>query len=603
MTPPDGAVMAGSYDPLVVVLSVLIAVLASYAALDLAERITAARGAVRLAWLTGGAIAMGFGIWSMHYTAMLAFRLPVPVFHHWPSVLLSLVEGMIASAIALFVVSRNTLGWPAAIAGSIFQGAGIAGLHYTAMASMRMPAMCHYSPPIVALSVLLAIGGSLLSLWLTFSFLEQPTGRWLRKGASALAMAAAICVMHYTGMAAASFTRSAAIPDLSHAVSVSPLGTGGYISIVAVMVLVVALLTCLADRLQERKALLDGLFEQAPEAFALMSGDSRVIRVNREFTQLFGYTPEETLGRPLSDLIVPDEARQAVTGYTELLLHGQRVDAETVRRRKDGALRHVLLVGVPIPVPGGRIVYYAMYRDITERIAAGEALHKLSGQLLTLQDQERRRLARELHDSTAQLLVGVTINLSAVNKAAGALEPRAQEALAESRTLVDQCLREIRTVSYLLHPPELDELGLESALASYVDGFVRRSGVQVDLDVAPDLGRLPQEVETALFRIVQEALSNIHRHSGSRTASIRLARDPSGVTLEVSDTGCGMRCGTAPGVGIASMRERAQQLGGRLEILSPNGGTTVKAVIPLSPSKSSAVIEESVARLPEAKRE
>ncbi|HUE01491.1 MAG TPA: MHYT domain-containing protein [Bryobacteraceae bacterium] len=583
MTPLDGAAMAGSYDYLVVALSALIAVLASYATLDLAERVTAARGAAQSAWLIGGAIAMGIGIWSMHFTGMLAFRLPVRVWYHWPTVLLSLLAAIVASATALFVVHRRKLGWLAALAGSIFQGGGIVALHYTAMASMRLPARCHYSPAIVAFSVLLAIAGSLFSLWLMFLFREGSPGRKLRKALSALAMGATICVMHYTGMAAASFTRSGEVPDLSHATRVSALGTGGYIGIVTVMVLVVALLTCLADRLQERTALLDGLFEQAPQAFALLGGDLRVVRVNREFTRLFGYyTKEETHGRLLSELIVPDDARDAVPGYLEAVLQGQRVDAEVVRRRKDGVRLHVLMVCVPVSVPGGRIAVYAMYRDITARKAAEAALHQLSGRLLCLQDEERRRLARELHDSTAQLLVALGINLSVVNESAGALEPRARRALDESRTLADQCLREIRTASYLLHPPELDELGLQSALASYIDGFAQRSGIQVDLDVAPELGRLPQEAETALFRIVQEALSNVHRHSGSSWACVRLVRGSSSVTLEISDRGRGMRSDTMPGVGIASMRERAQQLGGWLEIVSPNHGTTVRAVIPVS---------------------
>src|SRR5580704_8767469 len=136
--------MVGSYDYLLVVLSALIALLASYSALDLAERVTAARGTVRLAWLISGSAAMGIGIWSMHYTAMLGFQLPVPVWYHWPTVLLSLLAGIVASAIALFTASRTTLGLPAALAGSVLQGAGIAGLHYTAMAAMRLEGMCHY---------------------------------------------------------------------------------------------------------------------------------------------------------------------------------------------------------------------------------------------------------------------------------------------------------------------------------------------------------------------------------------------------------------------------------------------------------------------------
>ena len=306
-------VMAGSYNYLLVVLSALIAVLASYSALDLAERIIAARGMVRLAWLISGSAAMGIGIWSMHYNAMLGFQLPVPIWYHWPTVLLSLLAGIVASAIALFTASRTTLGWPAALAGSVLQGAGIAGLHYTAMAAMRLEGMCHYSPPMVALSVLVAIAGSLLSLWLTFRLRDQVTGRRRRMAASALLMGAAICIMHYTGMAAATFTASTEGPDLSHSVRVTALGIAGIIT-VTVMVLVATLVTALVDRLQERTALLNELFEQGPQAVALLNRDNQVVRINREFTRVFEYTPQEALGRRLTDLIVPGEAMDESSG-------------------------------------------------------------------------------------------------------------------------------------------------------------------------------------------------------------------------------------------------------------------------------------------------
>jgi PAS domain S-box-containing protein len=307
--------------------------------------------------------------------------------------------------------------------------------------------------------------------------------------------------------------------------------------------------------------------DTAPDATISIDANARIILVNPAATRIFGWDASEMIGQPLTTLLPTFQL-------------GERPpDSELPGRRKDGT-------DFPAEVCFGAVcdqgTFTGFVRDITARKAAEAALHKLSGRLLRLQDEERRRLARELHDSTAQLLVGLSINLSTVDESAGAPEPRARRARAESRTLVDQCLREIRTVSYLLHPPELDELGLESALASYADGFLQRSGIQVDFDVAPDLGRLPQEVETALFRIVQEALSNIHRHSASRTARIRLVRGPSGVTLEVSDAGCGMLRGASPGVGIASMRERVRQLGGWLDIGSAYGGTTVRAVIPLS---------------------
>jgi PAS domain S-box-containing protein len=410
MTYPE-PVMVGSYDYALVALSVLIAILPSSVALELAGRVTVARGAVRSLWLIGGATAMGIGIWSMHYVGMLAFRLPVPIEYDWPTVLLSLLAGILSSALALFVVSRQTMGRARSWAAGLFMGGGIATLHYTAMAAMRLRGMCRYSPLIVAVSVVLAIAFSLISLWLTFSFRNDSVSwRW-RKAAGAVLLGVAVSGMHYTGMAAATFTRSAAVPDLSHAVSISSLGSAG-ISVVALLVLTVVLLTCLVDCSQRQRALLDELFEQAPEAVALMNSINEVVRVNREFTQVFGYTPRETLGHRISELIVPAEARDDVRRNAELVAHGQRLDAEGVSRRKDGSRLHVSTVEVPVSVPGGLIAIYAIYRDITEQKRAEAPLHMLSGRLLRLQDEERRRISRDLHDSTAQVLASLAINPS-----------------------------------------------------------------------------------------------------------------------------------------------------------------------------------------------
>src|SRR5437867_3747511 len=180
----------GSYDYRLVALSVLIAVLASYAALDLAARVTAARGSIRYAWLFGGATAMGTGIWSMHYIGMLAFSLPVPVLYDWPTVFLSLLAAIFAAAVALFVVSRQRMGWLRALTGSAIMGTGIATMHYTGMAAMRLSAMCSYDPLLLTLSVVLAIRISLVQLWPTFRFREdrKATGWW--KTASAIVMGA-----------------------------------------------------------------------------------------------------------------------------------------------------------------------------------------------------------------------------------------------------------------------------------------------------------------------------------------------------------------------------------------------------------------------------
>ena len=308
MTSMDSTIV-GSYNYPVAALAVCISVLASYTALDLAERITASYGMVRRqVWLISGGVVLGIGIWSMHYTAMWAFRLPVPVRYHWPIAVLSLVEGIAASILALFIVSRKTMGRTAAFVSSLFQGAGISGLHYTAMASMRMPAMCHYSLPIVGLSVLVAVAGSRFSLWLTFLFGNRPTGWKFRKIASAVAMGAAISLMHFTGMAAASFTTDNTPPDFTYAVRITLLGIAGMIT-VTVIVLFGTVITALVDRLQEKSEQLSKLFERLPQPVIVMDENGRALRVNPEFARVFGYTSEETVGRRLCDLIVPGNLR------------------------------------------------------------------------------------------------------------------------------------------------------------------------------------------------------------------------------------------------------------------------------------------------------
>ena len=188
---------------------------------------------------------------------------------------------------------------------------------------------------------------------------------------------------------------------------------------------------------------------------------------------------------------------------------------------------------------GDVIGVFAAARDISERKRTEEALRQLSGRLLRLQDEERRRIARQLHETTAQGLAGLAVNLSIVKSSAADLSPRASACLSESLELAEQCSREIRTLSYLLHPPLVDEAGLAPALRWYTAGFAQRSGIEVHVDVSPEFGRLPSEFELTLYRIVQEALTNIHRHSGSKTARICLERQPNEIVLTVADEGHG----------------------------------------------------------------
>lgn len=229
---------------------------------------------------------------------------------------------------------------------------------------------------------------------------------------------------------------------------------------------------------------------------------------------------------------------------------------------------------------------------------ANQGLRELTARLMQLQDDERRRIARELHDSVGQTLAALTMNLTTVSADIDRLSQTAKT-VSDSLALAQEMNKEVRTVSYLLHPPLLDESGLASALRWYVDGFSKRSNIQVELHVPDDFGRLPQDMETALFRTVQECLTNVHRHSGSVVATIHVNRTADEIRLTVEDRGSGIPLeqldqvngGGNSGVGLGGMRERMRQLGGSLALQSSQNGTTVEARLPMMRSSESAASE------------
>ena len=349
---------------------------------------------------------------------------------------------------------------------------------------------------------------------------------------------------------------------------------------------------------------------------------------NKAAERIFGYTAEEAIGKHIT-LIIPQDRQEEETEILRRIRSGERVDHfETVRRRKDGTLLNVSLTISPVKDDSGRIVGASkVARDITERkraeadlrkseeqfrklsetldaevrartreleernaeiLTQSEQLRELSWRIARGQEEERRHIARELHDSAGQTLTALGLSAAELVSAAEKVAPELAKRGEALQELIQQLHQEIRTASYLLHPPLLDETGLSSALGWYVQGLMERSGLSITLDVAGNLGRLPSDMELVIFRLVQECLTNIHRHSRSKTAAIRIFSDRNNVRVEVIDQGVGIapdRLATVQsggsGVGIRGMQERLRQFRGAMKIESNGSGTSVIATIPV----------------------
>ena len=322
--------------------------------------------------------------------------------------------------------------------------------------------------------------------------------------------------------------------------------------------------------------------------------NSGAVRWSTATALAHGLSPETapTTGRAALELVHPDDRQhhqeacdRAIRDGTELFAEYRIVAADAVhwvqsrgRVTYDAAGKPCRMLGVNIDISEQKL--------LEDKLLQANQMRALTGRLMRAQDDERRRIAQMLHETTAQNLAGLKMLLARLNRTSARLSEDERSALGESLSLAEQSMTEVRTLSYLLHPPFLDEAGLISALRWYVEGFSKRSGITVSLDLPEEFPRLTRDVETTLFRVVQEALMNIHRHAGSRDAAIRLQRDGSTVMLEVEDHGRGLSVESlaqlpagngALGVGVAGMRERLQQLGGVLEIESGAHGTLLRA--------------------------
>jgi NO-binding membrane sensor protein with MHYT domain len=459
------AMLPESYDPPLLALSYMVALLGSYTALSIVARLSDIRGQLRVRWLFGGAFAQGTGIWGMHFTGMLALHLPVRIGYDVTLVALSFLVAVYGSLLALWLTQRQQLRRDLLVAGGLSIGGAIVGLHYISMAAMRMAALTRYSPLLVFGSMIVAVIFGLLSLWIGRRYQhDDPRRSRIGQGVAAAIMAVSISGMHYTGMAAASFYR---VSEPLHS--------------------------------------LDGLI------------------------------------LPASNL------RQAVVWSTFLILAT------------------------------------ALASTAVDRQIAARAL--VSRRLVAAQEGERRRIARVLHEDVGQLLTTLRLNLQRL------AQPDTQDrsVVRDSIGLVDETLTHVRALSVDLRPSVLDDLGLGEAVAWYANRHAERAGYVVVVDQTLGEGRLPETVETAGFRIVQQALTNIARHAKAKNVQITLRRDLRSVEVSVVDDGIGFDVPKAEGrsraggsLGLVHMTELAHMTGGVLTITSTEGkGSTVRVQFPV----------------------
>jgi len=349
-------------------------------------------------------------------------------------------------------------------------------------------------------------------------------------------------------------------------------------------------------------------------AIFMLDTDGNISSWNVGAERIKGYKAEEIIGRHFSCFYPEEDVRSGKPRW-ELVIAAkeERFEDEGWRIRKDGSRFWANVIITALRDDAGKLLGFGkVTRDFTERRKVQQeleneiverrnaewrlqnsekSLRQLSLHLLRTQDEERRRIGRELHDSLGQYLAVLKMKLDSLAFATGQKPDAPTQDLAQCICLAEDCIKEVRTVSYLLYPPMLEELGLKSAIPWYLDGFSARSGIKTSFEVQTDFGRLPRESELALFRVLQESLTNVHRHSGSQTAHIRLLKRQRMCVLEIEDKGKGMspqlleQSGQdwigALGVGLRGMNERLRQLGGKLELSSTENGTTVVASVPI----------------------
>jgi PAS domain S-box-containing protein len=564
--------LIGSYNYVLVALSVLIAMFASYAALDLAGRVTAAGGWTRAVWLLGGAGAMGTGIWSMHYIGMLAFILPIPVAYHWPTVLLSLFAAILASVVALGVVSRQKMGASRAVAGSVLMGAGIASMHYIGMAAMRLPAICQFNSFLVVLSVAFAVLISLAALWITFHFRDEKTGIGREKLAGAVVMGAAIPVMHYTGMAAASFTPSVMPADLSHAVSISTLGTAG-IAAATFIVLGLALLTSWVDRrsatqtLERQEEKLQRSEAYLAEAQRLTHTGSWAWRVagrealhlSEEWYRIYGFDPAEGMPgyeKRLQRVHPEDRAKWQDTIERAI---GEKSNYEMEFRilLPGGTVKHIRTVGHPVLNASGDLVQFmGSATDITDRKRAEEERERLRQARADLARVNRVTTMGELTASLAhevnQPIAAALTNANTCLRWLTRDHPDLNEAREAASRIVKDATRAADIISrvrlfYKKGTPQRELVDVNEVIREMIvllRGEATRHNISVRTELAAELPQVTGDrvqLQQVMMNLMINSVDAMKDVEGTRELAIKSQQaENEQVLVSVSDTGVGL---------------------------------------------------------------
>ena len=317
------------------------------------------------------------------------------------------------------------------------------------------------------------------------------------------------------------------------------------------------------------------LVQRMQQGAAMLDRSGHIVYCNPSLGSLLGMTHEAMIGLDVLELVVPEDRTifRELWGRTE-----DNREGDLRARRLDSS---VISVRVSLTALSGDSSFTGL---LVSDLTSEKSYAELASRIQHVQDEQQRKIARELHDSVGQLLAAIAMDLSQLDQEASGFSPASLDKISDCRAMIDEVSREIRTISHLLHPPLLDVAGLGSAIRWYVDGFSHRSQIKVDVQIDPEMGRLPGETEMCLFRIVQESLTNVYRHSGSDFCSITIRRDCERLHMEIRDTGKGFpdpgeRGGT--GLGFRGMKERLRLIGGTLEVRSTDSGTVVAVVVPL----------------------